>query len=167
MLAQNKNIKAIRKSLNQMKEDNNNFVKIDGQKHYFFPDLDFFEVNSEYDLLKFGVGYRAKYLKSAASLFEKLVFTEDEYQTREEIKKIKGVGDKVADCVLSFSLGFHEITPIDVWGDKVLRKYYRNTRSKTYDQKRNYFRRKFKDKTAWAGQFLFELIRGFEAENYK
>ncbi len=37
---------------------------------------------------------------------------------------IYGVGTKVADCVLLFSLGFYEAFPIDVWVKKVISKYY-------------------------------------------
>jgi N-glycosylase/DNA lyase len=37
---------------------------------------------------------------------------------------IKGVGPKVADCVLLFGLGFTEAFPIDVWIKRVISKYY-------------------------------------------
>jgi N-glycosylase/DNA lyase len=38
--------------------------------------------------------------------------------------EIKGVGPKVADCVLLFGLGFKEAFPIDVWIKRVISKYY-------------------------------------------
>lgn len=37
---------------------------------------------------------------------------------------VYGVGAKVADCVLLFSLGFYEAFPVDVWVKKVIAKYY-------------------------------------------
>ena len=42
----------------------------------------------------------------------------------EELKKIKGVGDKVANCVLLFGFGYYEAFPIDVWVKRVINKYY-------------------------------------------
>ena len=41
-----------------------------------------------------------------------------------ELKKIKGVGDKVANCVLLFGFGYYNAFPIDVWVKRVINKYY-------------------------------------------
>ena len=41
-----------------------------------------------------------------------------------ELKKIKGVGDKVANCVLLFGFGYYNAFPIDVWVKRVISKYY-------------------------------------------
>lgn len=38
--------------------------------------------------------------------------------------QLKGVGDKVADCVLLFGFGMYEAFPIDVWIRRVMTKYY-------------------------------------------
>lgn len=75
-------------------------------------------------------GFRAKYIIDAA---EKVVSGEidleklkaiDETEAREQLKKIKGVGDKVASCVMLFGLGYLGSFPIDVWVKRVLEKYY-------------------------------------------
>lgn len=75
-------------------------------------------------------GFRAKYIISAAEAvvngeidFSKL--RESDYETaKKELMKIKGVGPKVADCVLLFALGFTEAFPVDVWIKRVISKYY-------------------------------------------
>ena len=41
-----------------------------------------------------------------------------------ELKKIKGVGDKVANCVLLFGFGYYNAFPVDVWVKRVINKYY-------------------------------------------
>lgn len=41
-----------------------------------------------------------------------------------ELKKIKGIGDKVANCVLLFGFGYYNAFPIDVWVKRVISKYY-------------------------------------------
>ena len=38
--------------------------------------------------------------------------------------KIKGVGKKVASCVLLFGYGFLSAFPVDVWVKRVIEKYY-------------------------------------------
>ena len=41
-----------------------------------------------------------------------------------ELKKIKGVGDKVANCVLLFGFGYYEAFPVDVWVKRVIAESY-------------------------------------------
>jgi N-glycosylase/DNA lyase len=38
--------------------------------------------------------------------------------------KINGVGTKVADCVLLFSVGRHNIFPLDVWTKRIISELY-------------------------------------------
>ena len=75
-------------------------------------------------------GFRAKYIISAAEAvvngdidFDAL--RKSDYETaKKALMKIKGVGPKVADCVLLFGLGFTEAFPVDVWIKRVISKYY-------------------------------------------
>ena len=43
-----------------------------------------------------------------------------------ELKKIKGIGDKVANCISLFGLHHIEAFPIDVWIKRVLEDEYNN-----------------------------------------
>ncbi|MBR4767022.1 MAG: DNA-3-methyladenine glycosylase 2 family protein [Clostridia bacterium] len=75
-------------------------------------------------------GFRAKYIYDAAVKvqsgeidFEKikaLPLTE----AAEELKKIKGVGDKVAACALLYGLGRADAFPVDVWVKRILEELY-------------------------------------------
>ncbi|MDE5583777.1 MAG: DNA-3-methyladenine glycosylase 2 family protein [Ruminococcus sp.] len=47
-------------------------------------------------------------------------------EARAELKKICGVGAKVAECVLLFGMHRTEAFPVDVWIKRVLEKYYPN-----------------------------------------
>ena len=79
------------------------------------------KINSlnEDDLSVIRAGYRIPYLLDAARKvesgeidFDKIrAMSEDE--ARHELMKIKGVGKKVADCTLLFSLGFKDCYPVD------------------------------------------------------
>ncbi len=75
-------------------------------------------------------GFRAKYIADAAhrtaegttdlAAIAKMPIDE----ARTELKKILGVGPKVAECVLLFGMYRTEAFPIDVWIKRVLAEYY-------------------------------------------
>ncbi len=75
-------------------------------------------------------GFRAKYIidaseKVASGEVDLEKIKSMDYETaRETLKKIKGVGNKVADCVLLFGFGFFEAFPIDVWVKRVIAESY-------------------------------------------
>ena len=75
-------------------------------------------------------GFRAKYIIDAASKVASGEVSIERIATLpypdalNELKKIKGIGDKVANCVLLFGFGFYEAFPIDVWVKRVIEKYY-------------------------------------------
>ena len=41
-----------------------------------------------------------------------------------ELLKLKGVGEKVADCILLFSWGYDNAFPVDVWVKRVMGSLY-------------------------------------------
>ena len=75
-------------------------------------------------------GFRAKYIVDAA--LKTLDGTVDPEAIKncsypealERLKQIKGVGDKVANCVLLFGYGFYNAFPVDVWVKRVISGYY-------------------------------------------
>ena len=82
------------------------------------------------DLCSCGLGYRAEYVKNAA---KKVKFNEidlDELEkigynrAKEQLLTLKGVGEKVADCVLLFGLNKTEAFPKDVWIKRALNEFY-------------------------------------------
>ena len=45
-------------------------------------------------------------------------------EAKELLLKLPGIGDKVADCIMLFSLEKLEAFPLDIWLIKILQKYY-------------------------------------------
>lgn len=97
---------------------------------YAFPSADTLAGLSEAELAPLRAGFRARYIIDAARKisdktvdFEQINSLPTEL-AREELKKIVGVGDKVADCTLLF--GFHKLNafPKDVWIKRVVAEYY-------------------------------------------
>ncbi len=97
----------------------------------------------------------------------------DYQEAKKNICLIPGVGNKVADCILLFSLNKLEAFPLDTWMIKILEKYYSNEfkiETKTITQKQyeilhekivNYFG----PYCGYAQQFLFKMER--ESHNKK
>ena len=70
---------------------------------------------------------------------------------REELKKIYGVGDKVANCVLLFGAGKADAFPIDTWIKKAIAKFYKD---------RDFDPSDFGPYCGLAQQYLFYYARG-------
>ncbi len=97
---------------------------------YSFPRPEDIVKNPE-KLLPSRPGFRYKYLVDAA---QKLVSGEVDFDkikeensaefTLAELKKIKGVGDKVASCVALFGFGNLEAFPVDVWVRRANEEYF-------------------------------------------
>lgn len=117
IISQNNNIPRIKGIIERLCE---NF----GQKvagRYTFPSAEVLAPLSPDDLAPIRSGFRAKYIIDAATkvasgeILLKNLKTTDFNTAREELMTIKGVGPKVADCVLLFGLGHIEAFPQDVW----------------------------------------------------
>ena len=78
------------------------------------------------DIHSCGAGYRDIYIKKTAEAFASGEFDTDKLYSLpyKEAKKymmtLYGVGAKVADCILLFSVGMEEAFPVDVWVRKVI-----------------------------------------------
>ena len=77
---------------------------------------------------------------------------------KKELLKIKGVGPKVADCVLLFSLKKHDAFPIDVWIGRVMKKFYLDENA-TMKQIKICSEEKFGYLGGFAQQYLFYYAR--------
>lgn len=81
---------------------------------------------TERELTDCGVGYRAPYIiktaKAVAEGFDLDALRAMPYESaRKSLMSLMGVGPKVADCVLLFSLGHTEAFPMDVWMKRAVR----------------------------------------------
>ncbi len=130
-----------------------------GKKYYSFPSIDQINSLSENDLRLMKTGFRAKYIKDAAYNVSKN--QEWLYQLKklsydsalEEIKIIKGVGDKVGNCVLLFSMNKYEAFPVDIWMKRIMEQVY-NIKGKP-DEVRKKSEKLFGKYSGFVQQYLF------------
>jgi N-glycosylase/DNA lyase len=85
-------------------------------------------IQSEVQLESVRAGFRTSYLVKASQCVDRhqlLALRDLPYrEARQQLMSFKGVGKKVADCTLLYSLDFLEAFPIDTWIKKGLEKIY-------------------------------------------
>ncbi|MFB6215834.1 MAG: DNA-3-methyladenine glycosylase, partial [Candidatus Aenigmatarchaeota archaeon] len=114
-------------------------IEYNGVAGYRFPTPEELGEATEDELRELGVGYRAKYIIESTKMInngfspEKVKNLEYE-EAREKMKELYGVGDKVADCVLLFSLGFLEACPLDTWAQQALDAHFPDLVGKNYEE---------------------------------
>ncbi|MCC6741012.1 MAG: 8-oxoguanine DNA glycosylase [Planctomycetia bacterium] len=78
---------------------------------------------------------------------------------RAQLMELPGVGVKVAECVMAFSLGFGEACPVDVWIRRIGRRHFFGGRRATDRRIAERLRQRFGPRTALAQQILFAAAR--------
>lgn len=117
ILSQNNNIPRIQKCIKAICEKNDGLFPNPAELYGM-------------DLSGLGLGYRDEYLKDMARVVLDGVIVESELremsyiEAMEKLKEVKGVGDKVANCICLFGLHKMEACPIDVWMRRVLEEDY-------------------------------------------
>ena len=130
ILSSQNNIKRINKMVNELSFRYGKEMTFEGRKIHAFPTLKELSGCCCNDLRNCRLGFRDKFLEDAITkLCSKEVKLEKigkmtHEKAMKELLKIKGIGKKVANCLLLFGFNKYEAFPIDVWIAKVLRKYF-------------------------------------------
>lgn len=125
-----KNIPAIKDMILNMSKRFGKKLLFDGLEFYTFPKPRDLASTSVEELKACKLGFRAERVlevsrKVSAGEFNLKALRELKYRdARDELMKLPGVGPKVADCVLLFSLDKLEAFPIDVWMKRIFMEYY-------------------------------------------
>ena len=121
IISQRKSIPSITTSIERLAERFGREVETPYEKLNLFPTVDELNGIAEDDLKGLGLGYRKKYIVDAVQKIvagnidlQKLSSIDDETLI-EELKRIKGVGDKVANCTALFAYHRVDRVPVDVW----------------------------------------------------
>ncbi|MBE5958008.1 MAG: DNA-3-methyladenine glycosylase 2 family protein [Lachnospiraceae bacterium] len=161
IISQNKQIPHIKKIVRDISEKYGDYLgSINGEDYYSFPDIDKLYQITEEDFRELKTGFRAPYLVDACSKLynnEISVSTFENLSGEEAVKKltqIKGVGNKVANCVMLFSLNYRASFPIDVWIKRIMEElYFKCETDKETIEK--FALEKYGDYGGYAQQYLF------------
>lgn len=134
---------------------------------YAFPTLTQFEKATDAGLRECKTGFRSKYILDALEKVDsgQVILDKNAFSTADEIKEnllqIKGVGNKVADCVLLFGFSRHEYFPTDVWIKRIMTKFYFNNKETSQDNIQKLANSRFGEYAGFAQQYLFNYAIQF------
>ena len=177
IVSSNSNIQKIKNSLEKISKKFGEKVEFENQEFFLFPKPENLANASINEIKSCGVGYRAGFVIEAANMIvlKKIDFEylkKSSYQdAKEKLCKVPGIGNKVADCILLFSLDKLESFPLDRWMIRILEKYYsdkfqletKSITEKQYGILHEKIVNHFGPYAGYAQQFLFKM----ERENYQ
>lgn len=131
IISANNNIPRIKGIIERISKKYGKEIKWDGRVYYTFPTPSELSKATIRDLRELGLGFRdsrvyetTKMINNKERDLEILEKIEDVNYLREQLLKFPGVGPKVADCVMLFSMKKYEVFPIDVWIKRVMTELY-------------------------------------------
>ena len=177
IVSSNSNIPKIKTCLENICKNFGEKIFFENKEFFLFPEPKILASASIQEIKNCGTGYRSKFIISASDMvYSGKINLEylkkcEYFKAKEIISEIPGVGNKVADCVLLFSLDKLEAVPLDRWIIRILGKYYpsifeistKTITNKQYEILHEKIVNYFGPYAGYAQQFLFKM----ERENYK
>ncbi len=132
---------------------------------YGFPTVERLAAAREHELRACKMGFRAPNILRSAQMVARgevdlghlgdLPLAE----ARRELVRLRGVGEKIANCVLLFAYGFQGAFPVDVWVMKALRQLYFPKRRPSAQRLIEFTSTYFGLNAGYAQQYLFHYMR--------
>jgi N-glycosylase/DNA lyase len=116
-------------------------------------------------LLECRTGFKAPYIREAAERVSSGAFDlygvgDLEYvEAKSRLMEFRGIGNKVADCILLFAFGFYDAFPIDVWVTRIMRYLFFEGKKVPLRVISEFAHEKFGDLAGYAQQYLFYYAR--------
>jgi N-glycosylase/DNA lyase len=132
---------------------------------FSFPTPERIAAATEFQLRACKMGFRAPSLLHAARQIAEGKFDLEKIRrmnhadARAELMKLRGVGGKIADCVLLFAYGFDSAFPVDVWVERALQRLYFPRRRASEKRLRHFAATHFGPHAGYAQQYLFHYMR--------
>jgi len=154
------NVLKIKNNINKLSSIAGNKIG-EGMNDYTFPTAKKIFELGESELRKIGFGFRSPYIIDAAYKnmknqidFQKL--REIEYEKcLNKLLEVKGIGKKVADCIMAYGLGRRDVFPVDRWVRRGLVNRLKYKNIYTNEKLSDLARIKFKNDSAYIQQYIF------------
>lgn len=136
-----KNIPAIRRMIQNLSKAFGRKIELENHTFYTFPKPNDLVRASLKEIENCGLGFRAKFVLENAKIVEDGDFDLEalrkmSYEKAKcELLSLPGVGNKVADCILLFSLDKLEAFPVDVWIKRTVLEFYSKSFSSEFVEK--------------------------------
>lgn len=157
------NIPRISKTIENISRKYGEKVEFKGDTYFLFPTPKELSKASVEDLRALNLGFRDKYVYEATQMVSSRQICLDKIkkmpykEAKKELMKVPGVGEKVADCILLFSMRKMESFPVDTWIKKIMSELYVD--SKNVKKISAFAEMKFGKYAGIAQQYLFYYAR--------
>jgi N-glycosylase/DNA lyase len=171
-------IPAIKKTVNKISEKWGDTIKYKGKTYYAFPTAKQIKDATLEEIQDAGASFRSKYIistiknvndaleaKADGKLSEELIKYDLEHikslstdECHIALQNFMGVGAKVADCIMLFSMGKHSAFPVDIWVKRAMIHFYLAP-DVSLAKIRVFGREKFGELAGMAQQYLFYYAR--------
>lgn len=139
IISQRKSIPAIKTSIERLSEVCGNNIKTKYGDYYTFPTAKAIYDNRN-KINGCGLGYRKEYIIDTCyrllnnEINLNKLYDLNNIDLKNSLLSLKGVGEKVASCIMLFAYSRYDICPVDVWIDRVLKSKYNNHLPEKYEK---------------------------------
>lgn len=173
IISANNRIPMIKRAIEKISQKWGNELEYKGKKYFAFPTIEQLNKATEEELEKCGTGFRAKYIKNTVDNIYINTIKKDQYDEKydidwiksqeddichKELQKFMGIGPKVADCIMLFSMQKYSAFPVDVWVKRAMHYFYLAP-DVSLKKIREFGINKFGELSGFAQQYLFYYAR--------
>ncbi|GCD08668.1 DNA-3-methyladenine glycosylase family protein [Clostridium tagluense] len=164
IISSNNRIPMIKRAIDNLSRKWGKKVEYKGETYYTFPTAADLEGASLEDIQSCGLGFRSKYVKDTVhrvytgEVNLESIKSQEDNVCHEELKKLSGIGPKVSDCIMLFSMQKYSAFPVDVWVKRAMQFFYLAP-DVSLPKIRIFARDKFENTAGFAQQYLFYYAR--------
>lgn len=162
IISQNNNVKRISNSINRLCELKGEKIKFNDIEYHLFPSYGELKDVTIDELRSTGVGFRDRYIINFLNNYSDLAKIENNstIDATNKLMNIKGIGLKVASCILLFGYHRFDTFPIDTW----VKKFISNNYNIKNDQKtiEIFAKNKFGSLSGLAVQYMYHSERNIK-----
>lgn len=165
IISANNNIPRIKKIIDRISEEYGDKIIWNNKTYYTFPTPQKLRKAKVENFRSMGAGFRDIRIYNTTKMIvnnevdlSKLENMSNSDEIREELLKLDGIGEKVADCVMLFALRKFDVFPVDVWIRRVMNELYiKNENEEKVSKKevKKIANEKFGNLAGIAQQYLF------------
>lgn len=165
IISQNNRVTMISKVLNNISEKYGKEIVFENKTYYLFPNPKDMKNCTKEELRKLKTGFRDSYIYEIVNKINNkeldldLIDEMNSEEALEYLKQNKGIGDKVASCILLFSYFKSDVYPIDTWVKKYMLDTYKIDNIKEI---REFSKQKYKEYCGLVIQYMFHIKRNKE-----
>jgi len=171
MLSQNNTVLNVSRCIERICKKSEKILLDNGLSYYPFPSIKILAKLTIKDYEEMKCGYRARYLNRIAETIIKKrvdlnrISSLNSNELRSKLLEFDGIGEKVADCIMLYSMSKFELVPMDTWVQKASIELYGLRMNCTNKEIREFYIDRFGKYAGFAHLYIFNHARKYSKKN--